>query len=102
VAQRAVPADAAPKIFQGLGRDAFSAEENAKLNAMYLILLAHLENTYVQRNAGFVGDEVLESYGWRNSLLRSNHFRESVDGPLLGTAVSPDFQQYFKGRMGWQ
>jgi len=84
------------RVFAGADRDDFTAEENGRLGAFYMIYLAHLENTYVQRNAGFIDDAVFESYGWRNLVLGTKHFRTMVtSGQILAATVSPEFQQFF-------
>ena len=84
------------RVFAGAGLDDFTPEENGKLGAFYMIYLAHLENTYVQRNAGFIDDAVFASYGWRNRILTTKHFRATVtSGELLSATVSPEFQQFF-------
>jgi hypothetical protein len=84
------------RVFAGADRDDFTTDENGKLGAFYMIYLAHLENTYVQRNAGFIDDAVFASYGWRNLILTTKHFRTMVtSGQILSATVSPEFQQFF-------
>ena len=87
------------RVFAGADREDFTPEENGKLGAFYMIYLAHLENTWVHRNAGFIDDDVFASYGWRNLILTTKHFRTTVtSGQILAATVSPAFQQFF---MDW-
>lgn len=75
----------------------FTAEETLRLYRYYLAFLSHLENTYMQFEAGVVDEIVFESYGWRNRLWQTRHFREGADR-ILDVAVGPAFAEFFRSR----
>ena len=75
----------------------FTPDETLRLNRYYLAFLSHLENTYMQYKAGVVDEIVFESYGWRNRLWQTRHFRERMDR-ILEVAVGPEFAEFFRSR----
>lgn len=84
-------------LVEGAVRSELEPTDNLKIQRYYIAFLSHLENTYRQYRAGVVSEDVFESYGWRNLLWVTPHFREVSDA-ALGVAVSPDFADFFRER----
>lgn len=84
-------------LLQGNVVSDFEPVEVLRLNRYYIAFLSHLENTYRQHRAGVVSEEVFESYGWRNLLWITPHFREVSDA-ILRVAASPEFAEFFLER----
>jgi hypothetical protein len=76
----------------------FSSAENTRLMGWYVVLIGHLQNTYLQREAGVVDEEVFESFGWNSPVLRSTHFDEYAER-AISAAASPEFAAFFRGWM---
>ena len=55
--------------------------------------VSHLQNTYMQREAGVIDDEVFEAYGWNGVPIRTPHFDEWSER-ALGTAAT--FAAFFR------
>ena len=83
-------------VLGALGED-LTPNENMRMSRYYIAFLSHLENTYLQNQAGIVSDDVFESYGWRNRLWVTPHFLGNGNG-LLDVAVSPEFAEFFRAR----
>ena len=84
-------------LVRGDAASDFEPAETLRLNRYYIAFLSHLENTYRQHLAGIVSEEVFESYGWRNLLWITPHFRAMSDA-MLRVAVSPEFAEFFLER----
>ena len=72
----------------------FTDDENTRLYGYYIVYISHLQNTYLQREAGVIGDEVFEAYGWNSGVLRTPHFDEWSER-ALATAATPVFADFF-------
>ena len=81
----------------GSVRADFTREETLRLQRYYIAFLSHLENTYMQYQAGIVDETVFESYGWRNLVWQTRHFREGSES-MLDVGVSPEFAEFFRSR----
>jgi len=52
----------------------FSEAESAQIIWYYNALIQRLENSYFQWQTGLVGDRILDSYGWTDGILATQHF----------------------------
>lgn len=89
------------RVMTGARSADFEGAQNMQLWAYYAGFVRHLENTYLQRQAGVVDDRVFEGYGWNDAILGWAHFREwwfGYRGSYL--AVADDFTQFFEQRTG--
>jgi hypothetical protein len=84
-------------LVTGNTRRDLTPEETLRLQRYYIAFLSHLENTYMQVEAGILDPTVLESYGWRNLLWQTRHFREGREG-MLNAGVSAEFADFFRSR----
>lgn len=89
------------RVRSGATRADLDGSENMQLWAYYAGFVRHLENSYMQREAGVVDDRVFEGYGWNDAVLSWAHFREwwfLIRGSDL--AVGSDFAHFFQERTG--
>ena len=83
------------RTFQGETSEDFTDHENTRLFGYYVVYVSHLQNTYMQREAGVIDDEVFEAYGWNGAPIRTPHFDEWSE-LALGTAATPTFAAFFR------
>jgi len=83
------------RVFRGETSEDFTEFENTRLFGWYVVLVAHLQNTYLQREAGVVDDDVFESFGWTSPALQTPHFAEFRERALAAGA-SPRFAEFFR------
>jgi len=86
------------RVLAGATSADFTEGENARLMGWYLVQVGHLQNTYLQRKAGVVDDEVFESFGWNSPVMQTAHFREWSDR-ALAAGTSPEFASFFRAWM---
>ncbi len=72
----------------------FTDIENVRLRGFYIAWVSHLENTFFQREAGVIDEDVFEAYGWNAAPIHSAHFRELSEGVLAG-GTSRSFADFF-------
>jgi hypothetical protein len=83
------------RTLQGETTEDFTDHENTRLLGYYVVYVSHLQNTYMQREAGVVNDAVFEAYGWNGAPIHTAHFEEFQER-ALATAASPAFAQFFR------
>ena len=88
------------RVFDGELRDNFDPVQNTRIVAVELAFLLHLENTYRQFRSGVVDEDVFDSYGWGDGLLRSPHFLEEWLGGIGEEYVDADFLSFMGSRLG--
>ncbi len=88
------------RVFDGELRDDFDPVENTRIVAVELAFLLHLENSYRQFRAGVVDEDVFESYGWGDGLLRSPHFLEEWVEGGFEEYVDAGFLSFMGSRLG--
>jgi len=86
------------RVLSGETSSDFTSAENTRLMGWYVVLIAHLQNTYLQREAGVVDEEVFESFGWHSPVLRTSHFDEYSER-AIAAAASPEFAAFFRSWM---
>ncbi len=74
--------------------EGFTDHENTQLSGYYIVYISHLHNTYLQREAGVIDDEVFEAYGWNGLVIRTPHFDEWSERALA--TVTPAFADFFR------
>ena len=82
------------RTFLGETSESFTDHENTRLMGYYTVYIAHLHNTYLQREAGVIDDEVFEAYGWSGPIIRTTHFDEWSEQAL--STVTPAFADFFR------
>lgn len=70
------------RTFQGETLEDFTDNENARLLGYYSVYMSHLQNTYLQREAGVIEDDVFEAFGWNGAVIRAAHFDELSERAL--------------------
>ncbi len=91
------------RVMRGAVSADFNGGENMQLWAYHAGFVRHLENTYLQRQAGVVDERVFDGYGWNDAVLGWAHFREwwfTYRGSHL--VVGNDFVEFFDQRTGIQ
>ncbi len=82
------------RTFLGETSEGFTDHENTQLFGYYVVYISHLHNTYLQREAGVIDDEVFEAYGWKSPVIRTPHFDEWSERALA--TVTPAFADFFR------
>jgi hypothetical protein len=83
------------RTFRGETPEDFTDHENTRLLGYYVVYISHLQNTYLQREAGVIDDDVFEAFGWNGGPIRTAHFEEFSER-ALATAASPAFAEFFR------
>ena len=83
------------RAFQGETVEDFTAHENTRLLGYYAVYMSHLQNTYLQREAGVLDDDVFEAFGWNGAVIRTAHFGE-LSERALDVSASPAFAEFFR------
>jgi hypothetical protein len=79
------------QVFLGSGLDTFSGADQTRFRGVGLGFLTHLENTWKQHEAGVVGEDIFEGYGWKDGFLQTRAFLEWWDSGQPRSFFSEDF-----------
>ena len=83
------------RTFQGETSETFTDHENTRLLGYYIVFVSHLQNTYMQREAGVIDDQVFEAFGWNAASIRTPHFEEWSE-QVLAVGATPAFAEFFR------
>lgn len=70
-------ADLMGRIYSGAKDSDLTPTEWYRVKALEIAFLMHLQNSFRQYQAGVVGADIFESYGWNDDLLWAPHFTDA-------------------------